>query len=273
MSCDDLKAIAVGTSVRCAEGLVSMGARCCATGQRFEQGHCVGTPRACPKGWLRLDTGCVWELNPIYVPPGQFSVGPNDWESEQVASDSGQVSGFWMDATEVTNTWWERCVDATECPEIRRLSAGEDEPGSPVVQVSAEQAAAYCAGRGGRLPRTQEWLRATAGEGSRRFPWGQTGLVCRRASFGLVRGPCSEGGSHPEWAGARPDGKSEIGLYDLIGNVSEIVQTNDGRYELRGGSFRSDHAAELKSWSLVPYAGPSSDAGFRCVYEHDPNHR
>ncbi|HMA93853.1 MAG TPA: SUMF1/EgtB/PvdO family nonheme iron enzyme [Polyangiaceae bacterium] len=270
--CDRLTHFSVGTSVRCAEGLVSVQARCCAAGQRVEHGHCVGKPERCPYGWLRLDTGCVISTGAVHVEPGKYSVGPNDWESEQVPPASGHVSGFWMDATEVSNLAWESCISARACVTVgTRGSTGLQEPGTPVVDVSAEQAALYCAWRGGRLLRSYEWLRVAAGENSWRYPWGQTGLVCRRASFGLVQGPCAEGGSSPEWVGSRPDGKSERGLYDLVGNVREIVQSGEGGYALRGGSYRSDHAAELKSWSLVPYTGPQSDVGFRCAYDHEPN--
>jgi sulfatase modifying factor 1 len=138
------------------------------------------------------------------------------------------------------------------------------------VNVAADEAESYCNWAGGRLPRSDEWLRVATGPDSRRFPWGQTGLVCRRASFGLVRGPCAEGGVSPDWAASRPDGRSEAGLLDLVGNVAEIVKTAQGGFELRGGSYRSDHAAALKSWSAIPYMGKGPDIGFRCAYDRDP---
>lgn len=231
----------------------------------------MGKPERCPSAWLQLDTGCLHTVGAVHVEPGNYSVGPNDWESEQVRPASGHVPSFWLDATEVPNLAWKSCIDASVCAVLGEPgSLRVLEPGAPVVEVSAEQAARYCAWRGGRLPRSYEWLRVAAGENSARYPWGQTGLVCRRASFGLVRGPCAEGGSSPEWAGSRPDGKSELGFHDLVGNVREIVQAGEGTFELRGGSFRSDHAAELKSWSLVPYTGPGSDTGFRCAYDREP---
>jgi len=198
-------------------------------------------------------------------------VGPNDWESEHVAPMSGQVASFWIDSAEVTRSRWRECEVAGKCPSLSDAAEGRtSEPGQPVTYVSAKDAATFCAWVGGRLPRNDEWLRVTTGEQSRRFPWGHTGLVCRRASFGLVRGPCAESGTGPDWTASRPDGKSELGLYDLVGNVSEIVKTIEGGLEVRGGWFGSDHAAELKSWSVVPYRSPEAHIGFRCAYDREP---
>ena len=260
-----------GSDSRCALGLVPRGARCCAPGQSVLDGRCVGRARQCPSGWsIQATEGCVALTAPIRLPAGRFVVGPNDWESEHVLGREGVVPEFWLDATEVTAWSWGRCGDAGSCPAVTKGLRALLEPGSPVTDVTASEAEAYCGWAGGRLPRSDEWLRAAAGENSRRFPWGNTGLVCRRASFGLVRGPCAEGGAAPDWAGSRPDGRSELGLHDLVGNVAEIVRSGTTQFDVRGGSFRSDHAAELKSWSSVPYEGARSDVGFRCAYDRAP---
>jgi formylglycine-generating enzyme required for sulfatase activity len=100
----------------------------------------------------------------------------------------------------------------------------------------------------------------------RRFPWGATGLVCRRAAFGLVAGPCAESATMPELAGARPDGATPEGIADLAGNVAEWTRERDGSVRARGGSFRANNAAELKGWSAVGRSGASDDIGFRCVF-------
>jgi formylglycine-generating enzyme required for sulfatase activity len=203
------------------------------------------------------------------IETGAFLVGPNDWESEHVLSEQGVVPEFWMDSVEVT---WERfwpCVAQQRC-KVHVNASGAYEPGQPVVGIDVEGARAFCAFASGRLPRREEWLRVAAGAQSNRFPWGQTGLVCRRAVYGLVNGPCAEGGTGPEWSGSRPDGMSKDGLLDLVGNVAELVEARDGIVEIRGGSFRSDHAAVLKSWSAEPYRGPREDVGFRCVYDQPP---
>ncbi len=272
IGCRDGSHFSAGSDSRCAEGLLVTQARCCAPGQTVARGHCAGKPSRCPEGWQTRETpvaGCVWVSHPVLIQPGHYLIGPNDWESEHVVASEGDVGAFWLDATEVTVAGWARCVGAGACVGAETTEALA-EPGLPVVGVTAVEAESFCSWAKGRLPRSEEWLRVAAGPNSRRFPWGQTGLVCRRASFGLLRGPCAEGGVSPDWVGSRPDGKSEAGLYDLVGNVAEIVKTAQGVFELRGGSYRSDHAAALKSWSSVPYTGPEPDVGFRCAYDRDP---
>lgn len=258
---------------RCADGLTVDMARCCAPGQVVSVGHCVGKPTSCPDGWRFGEspaTGCIWASHAILVAKGHYVLGPNDWESEHIRASEAEVGAFWLDATEVTIAQWTRCMAVGACSASPIEPGRAGEPGLPVVNVTAGEAETFCAWANGRLPRTDEWLRVTAGANSRRFPWGQTGLVCRRASFGLVRGPCAEGGTTPDLAASRPDGKSELGLYDLVGNVAEIVRSNEAAFEVRGGSFRSDHAAALKSWSSIPYVDKGPDIGFRCAYDRDP---
>ena len=115
-------------------------------------------------------------------------------------------------------------------------------------------------------PQTPRWVFAAAGSDARRFPWGPTGLVCRRAAFGLTAGPCGRGAASPEVAGLRPDGATPDGLLDMAGNVAEWTVEPDGTHAARGGSYRSRVAAELKSWSREPAVAPAPHIGFRCVY-------
>lgn len=261
-----------GSRNRCVVGLSPLQARCCAPGQEVIGGHCSGKPLQCPsefRGSTEGRKGCVLKSVPLWVPPGEYVVGPNDWESENVGYVRGHVDGFWLDSTEVSWERYYRCVVSGKCA-LHTESQGAYEPGQPVTGIDVLEAKAFCSWSKGRLPRVTEWLRATATEKSYRFPWGQTGLVCRRAVFGLVNGPCAEGGTEPEIVGSRPDGRSTTGFFDLVGNVGEMVETISLSVEVRGGSFRSDHAAVLKSWSVEPYRGPRDDIGFRCAYDADP---
>jgi formylglycine-generating enzyme required for sulfatase activity len=172
------------------------------------------------------------------------------------------VQAFSIDQTEVTVHRYQDCVRAGLCAAL----AGQTEPGLPVTAVSVEQAEAFCAFAGGRLPTPSEWLFAAAGTDARRFPFGAHGLVCRRASYGLAHGPCAEGGTSPELAGARPEGQTPEGIYDLAGNVAELARTANGSISVHGGSFLSRRAGELKTWSVGP-ARRAADVGFRCAYE------
>jgi formylglycine-generating enzyme required for sulfatase activity len=136
-----------------------------------------------------------------------------------------------------------------------------------VVNVAPGEAQTFCRFLGGRLPTAAEWLFAATGIDVRRYPWGRTGLVCRRAAFGLAAGPCAEGARGPELAGFRPDGATPEGVQDLAGNVAEWTIEADDVFAARGGSYLSQVAAELKTWAVEPNHGPAPHIGFRCAYD------
>ncbi|HVU02079.1 MAG TPA: SUMF1/EgtB/PvdO family nonheme iron enzyme [Polyangiaceae bacterium] len=247
---------------RCAPGFVQTGSRCCAPGQAVRQSRCVGEPAQCPDGMHLDDTrrGCVVDLRRIAYRGGRVSVGGDDWQSEGVTGlRSADVQPFQLDQTEVTAERWAHCVLAGAC-----RSLDEPEPGAPVTGVDAKAAEKFCRFDGGRLPTSDEWLFAAAGGEGRRFPWGATGLVCRRASFGLERGPCATGG-RPELAGARLDGATPDGALDLSGNVAEWTLEKDGRAVARGGSYRSTSAGELTTWAVETVRGSAPYVGLRCA--------
>jgi formylglycine-generating enzyme required for sulfatase activity len=170
------------------------------------------------------------------------------------------VAPFRLDVAEVT---LQRLATCASCP------PRTGEPGLPVTNLSSAEAAAFCDSQQGRLPTAAEWVWAAAGAGARRFAWGNSGLVCRRAAFGLVTGPCASGGQgrgQPELVGSRPDGASPDGVLDLGGNVAEWTREENGSFSARGGSFRSSSAAELKSWPTLADREKALDIGFRCAY-------
>jgi formylglycine-generating enzyme len=245
---------------RCPEGTVALGARCCADGQQLQGPRCVGVPRRCPAA------GCVARMRVVELGGGVVDLAPIDWQTQGVVSARRvQVAPFAMDSIEVTLDRWQQCARAGAC---RPLPV--DEPGLPVRGVTPGEAQQYCRLLGGRLPTGDEWLWAAAGNEARRFPWGQTGLVCRRAVYGLLDGPCGRGGVGPDLAGLRPDGATPEGLLDLAGNVAEWTVEPGGRHAARGGSYASRIAAELRSWSAWPGEAASEQIGFRCAYDRGP---
>lgn len=250
---------------RCPPGYQQVEARCCAAGQGFSEGHCVGAPRTCPspaRAVTEPAPGCVVPSQRILIPGGSVTLGPIDWDSSHLrVKKTLAVRPFYIDSHEVTAFRYHECEKAGLC---KRRTPWE-EPGLPVTGRSVEEAEAYCAFAGGRLPTAAEWTFAAAGPEARRFPWGSHGLVCRRAAFGLASGPCAEGGSVPELVGMRPDGATPLGVHDLAGNVAELTHDPGGSAEAHGGSFRSERAGELKTWGVAPGVA-SSEVGFRCVY-------
>lgn len=250
---------------RCAAGFVALGPRCCPSGQTLVDNACTGRPASCPPGLALGTEGCVALNARARITGGTLRISPSDWEAEgQVEARVLTVGAFELDTSEVTHERWGTCVGRGVCGK-----ADASEPGLPMTKITFDEAERFCRFAGGRLPTGDEWLFAAAGGPGRRYPWGPTGLVCRRAAFGLENGPCATGATGPDLAGARPDGATPEGVLDLAGNVAEWTREPDGSAAARGGSFRSGIAGELHSWSKAALAPTERrpDVGFRCAYD------
>jgi len=256
---------------RCPAGLVALGARCCGIGQTLSaNAHCVGNATGCADEMQKDDSGaCVLTEARVALAGGTTRFGAADWDGPWVPPREVRVAAFLLDRTEVTVARFRACAVAGACPLISETS----EPGRPVRNVDPAEASRFCAFAGGRLPTSAEWQWAAAGSSGRRYPWGNTGLVCRRASFGLLTGPCATSGDGPDLAGARPEGATDDGVQDLAGNVAEWTVEADGSFVARGGSYRSELASELKTWAFEARTTRAPHVGFRCAYrapEADP---
>jgi formylglycine-generating enzyme required for sulfatase activity len=203
----------------------------------------------------------------VEIKGGTLHLGAADWEAEgRIVSHDATLGRFEIDAFEITEASYDECVIARMCAPLP--TSGE--PGRVLGGLSRADAESYCAFRGGRLPTDDEWTFSAGGPKPRRYPWGDTGAVCRRGAWGLQDGPCGFEFSGPELAGAHPDGASPEGVQDLAGNVAEWVAGPAGAIgSVRGGSFRSGLATELRTWQTraVPVTNHVSDVGARCVYD------
>jgi formylglycine-generating enzyme required for sulfatase activity len=250
---------------RCAKGSTPLGARCCGEGQGLEADRCVGEPTACPGELVAGDAGCVAPERRVAIAGSKLVLAPLDWEAAGQPKHEAEVAAFELDAFEVTEAAWARCAAKGAC-----VDRGPREPGRAVAGVSLAEAEAYCAFAGGRLPSWDELALAASGPEAHRYPWGPTGLVCRRAVYGLVEGPCGRDASGPELAGSRPDGATPGGAFDLAGNVAEWTSTRTGDAAwVYGGSYRDGAAARLRTWAKrsESVASRPDDVGLRCAYD------
>ncbi len=221
----------------CGAGFVARGGRCFARAD-------------CPPP-LTTETGECVAVGRVSVPKTRLSVG--------------RVRARIVEAGPVL-------IDAFEATASLVLGRGAKDGLRAASGLSRPEALAFCMLRGGRLPTEEEWIIAAAGSDGHRYPWGDTGAVCRRAAYGLARGPCFFGGDGPDTVGAHADGDSPGGLHDMAGNVAEWVAP-DPRHErvgiAKGGSWRTELAAELRTWARLELDPNAHDdrVGVRCVYD------
>jgi formylglycine-generating enzyme required for sulfatase activity len=235
------------------------GARC-GPGFYPEGPRCVVRAGTCPSPLEPSAAGCGAPDVRILVPAAVVQVGPADWEATgSVSERTIRTGAFYIDAFEVTRKRWE---GAGPGGDSARAANG----------MTRDEAAAFCAHLGGRLPTEDEWLvAASSGTGNAgRYAWGDTGAVCRRAAWGLYAGPCGTSGDGPDTVGAHGDGDSPLGLHDMAGNVAEWVSPEgSGRPGVaKGGSWQSALASDLRVWARLELAPSATDSrvGVRCAY-------
>ncbi len=255
-------------------------------------GAASGPPRNPTLGaeWVRPQDGMAM----VYAPGGEFLMGAAEWHDD-VPIHAVILDGFWIDRTEVTQAHYRRCMDAGDCAALPATTPFR--PAHPVVAVTWDDAAAYCAWAGGRLPTEAEWEYAARSVERYRYPWGDDKSLVGPA--GVRLNFCDANCAEP-WAddavddgyattapvGSFPAGMSWCGAFDLAGNVWEWVSDwygetyyaesrsrnptgpSSGAYRvLRGGSWQSDEPSVRSSYRY--WAAPEERAdhrGFRCVH-------
>ncbi|MBN1906383.1 MAG: SUMF1/EgtB/PvdO family nonheme iron enzyme [Deltaproteobacteria bacterium] len=133
----------------------------------------------------------------------------------------------------------------------------------PVVQVTLEDAMAFAAWTGKRLPTEQEWEAAARTSLGLDYPWGK-----KPGKDKCNIEASSIGDTAP--VDKYQKGANKYEIYDLIGNVMEWTassesQENSALFVAKGGSWVSGENITLTARSLIDPKSPSNLLGFRCI--------
>lgn len=210
----------------------------------------------------------------VLIAGGPFLFGPSN--------DRVVLKPFYIDLVEVNNETYESFSKATGHPLPPDFPKGR--PGYPVVNVTFQDAQAYAAWAGKRLPTEQEWERAARGPKSFRFPWGNDA----DANKANVSDNPDDSWQHLVSGFSYRTGLSPEGAWQMVGNASEFVNTrkepsllvlrafstllkpapaiSEPWYAVKGGSFRHTlREASPTAWEVVPERFARDDIGFRCA--------
>ena len=228
------------------------------------------------------------------IPTGEFHRGrTHEWSDQALAWYPNPlkddlpvrtiaVDAFLLDEAEVTNERYAAFVrTAGHRPPFHWKNGAHapDTAAQPVVNVAWEDAAAFCAWEGKRLPTEAEWERACrGGVDDKTYSWGDDEPTAELAHFGSQEGGPIDVCSKP---------RNGFGLCDMIGNAWEWTADwygrdyyaeapagnppgpESGKYRvIRGGSWFDKPASmfltcSYRSWARSAERSPN--VGFRCA--------
>ncbi len=250
-------------------------------------------PSGAPAGMVRIPGAHEYEFRVS----GVMIEGGNDagtgvqypWEPEprRYHLQSMTMRPFWIDKYPVTNAQFKEFLsksgyrpqdDHNFLRDWRNGTYPEGWAKKPVTWVGIEDARAYAAWAGKRLPHEWEWQYAAQGTDGRAYPWGNEMKpeAMPPTESGRTLGPAADVEAHP--AGASP-----FGVMDMTGNVwqwtDEYVDDHTRSAILRGGShyrptgsmwyFPQAHRLDQhgKYLLMAPSKDRSGTVGFRCVID------
>ena len=243
---------------------------------------------AAPNVALQVAADLGW----VRVPAGTFVMGCVEadtgcLDNEHPRHEVTFLQPFELMAAEVTVGQYARFVTDTGYPLLSEPDYRQTDR-HPVVRLSWDDAVAFCAWAGVRLPTEAEWEHAArGGRTGQVYGWGNA--VSRdRANYGADQCCAGATGGADRWLNTAPVRSfppNDFGLYDMAGNVWEWVGgwLDDDYYGTspsinppgaaagyariaRGGSWLNFPAA-LRTSVRLPFGqtGQTSNIGVRCA--------
>jgi len=260
--------------------------------QEMTEAPATKAPSETPKGMLKIPGGeFLFKVHGIEI-EGFNDIGVDvqyPWEdsARRYHEHVLNIKPFYIDRFPVTNADFKTFLGAThyhpkdDLNFLRDWKDGDFPAGwdnRPVIWVSLEDARAYAAWAGKRLPHEWEWQYAAQGTDGRLYPWGNQwdrAAVPAPDKNRTMRGP--------DAVDAHPKGASPFGVLDLVGNVwqwtDEFLDEHTRAAILRGGSYYQPQGSiwyfpqayklteHGKLLMMAPSMDRSGSLGFRCVQD------
>ena len=246
------------------------------------------------------------------IPAGTFIMGSTNGYPDEVSRVVRIDKPFWLSEMEVDNAQYHTFDPKHDSRSQDQWGFDQVMPGhignhrrQPVVRVSREEAAAFCAWLStncnvrAALPTEEQWEWAARAGTDTPFPWGgldddfgkyanfadkstrwmysawdgAASIQVRRPYKADMNYPLRDDRFEDDWFTLNFTGRTRCnlwGLYDMHGNAAEWTSTttSDGRAVVRGGSFASrpkDATSSFKTYYL-PWQ-KVYDVGFRVLLE------
>jgi iron(II)-dependent oxidoreductase len=166
-------------------------------------------------------------VNWIFIEGGKFKMGAiwGEGDEDELPQHWVKIESLYVSKNEITVRQYAQCVKMGVCSLPQQggncnwgISKRQNHP---VNCVTWNQARIYAHWVGGDLPSEAQWEYIARNRGyNHAYPWGSKPPTCEHAL--LLRGLTGcHGQDHTDEVCKRPQGNSELGVCDLLGNVSE----------------------------------------------------
>jgi formylglycine-generating enzyme required for sulfatase activity len=225
----------------------------------------------------RIKSEKLTDLEFVLVESGSFIFGVEKGEKHwgELSGEKTSISEpFYIAITEINRKQYKQFLDTNSGQPVP-VDCDLTQENLPVTGVSHDAAEAFCQWIGGRLPAEKEWeFAARFPDFSVSYPWGNQ-LISKE-----LTNLFETNNAAPMNVTSFEQGKSPLGILNLIGNVSEwcaeSYQVGFGEsaadpvfkntYVIKGSSFTSPIGREVRITSRAPVSGMGAkDVGIRPI--------